>query len=65
MNFDLRLPIGLMFSIIGALLTVKGLIDRSGSISLDININFVWGLVLFVFGTLMFLLASRGKTGSK
>ena len=31
--------------------------------SLDININLVWGVILLVFGALMLILASRGKSG--
>jgi hypothetical protein len=55
MNLDLRLPIGLMFSIFGALLTVFGLIsdDAIYAKSLGINVNLWWGLVLLVFGMLM------------
>ena len=65
MNFDLRLPIGIMFSIIGALLVVFGLTTGGGNMyvthSLGININLWWGLVLFVFGALMLLSALRGR----
>ena len=43
-------PIGLMFTLIGALLTGYGAINRANSLSLDININLVWGIVLLVFG---------------
>ncbi|MGE0352789.1 MAG: hypothetical protein AB7I33_16700 [Gemmatimonadales bacterium] len=61
MNLDLRLPIGLMFTIIGALLTLFGLVsDRAiYDRSLGINVNLWWGLVLFVFGGLMLLFAIR------
>jgi hypothetical protein len=60
MNFDLRLPIGLMFTIIGALLAIYGALNRADSVSLDININLVWGVVLLVFGVLMLLFALGG-----
>ena len=57
MTLDICWPIGLMFSLVGAMLTVFGLITRaSGEMykrSLDININLWWGLVLLVFGGLM------------
>jgi hypothetical protein len=62
MNFDLRLPIGLMFSLYGIMLTCfgafsdKAIYDRS----LGININLAWGLVMLVFGAAMLLLALRG-----
>jgi len=58
---DLRLPMGLMFSIVGAMLAIYGVITRSGSMyeehSLGININFYWGLALLGFGLIMLLLA--------
>ena len=63
MNLDLRLPIGLMFSIIGVLLTVFGLIsDRAiYARSLGINVNLWWGLVLLAFGLLMLGLMARAR----
>ncbi|MDH5316540.1 MAG: hypothetical protein OEW44_08660 [Gemmatimonadota bacterium] len=59
MNLDLRLPIGLMFSIVGVLLTVFGLIsdDAIYARSLGINVNLWWGLVLLGFGLVMLALA--------
>jgi hypothetical protein len=60
MGLDIRWPIGLMFTLIGVLLTVFGAIKKSDSMSLDININLVWGIVLLVFGVLMLLGAMRG-----
>jgi hypothetical protein len=65
MGLDLRWPIGLMFSLIGVLLTGYGAITGSDADkykrSLDININLYWGLVLLAFGLLMLGLAWRGK----
>ena len=61
MGLDIRLPIGLMFTLIGALLTVFGLAKSSESVSLGININLIWGAVLLVFGVLMLLGAAKGK----
>ncbi|MDD5140728.1 MAG: hypothetical protein PHY43_10770 [Verrucomicrobiales bacterium] len=60
MGLDIRWPIGLMFTLIGVLLTGYGVVNRAGSVSLDININLIWGVVLLVFGVLMLLGASRG-----
>jgi hypothetical protein len=61
MGLDIRWPIGLMFTLIGVLLTGYGLIAKSDhAISLGININFIWGIVLLVFGVLMLLGAVRG-----
>ena len=65
MGLDIRWPIGLMFSLLGVLLTGYGAFNRAGSITKidgqDININLIWGVVLLVFGVLMLLGAMRGK----
>jgi protein-S-isoprenylcysteine O-methyltransferase Ste14 len=65
MGLDLRWPIGLMFSLLGVLLTVTGLVTGSNADmykrSLDININLIWGLVLVAFGAFMLILAWRGS----
>jgi hypothetical protein len=63
MGLDIRLPIGMMFSLIGAVMVIYGLITGSNKElyqrSLDININLWWGLVLLVFGVLMFVSSRR------
>ena len=61
MGLDIRWPIGLMFTLIGVLLAAFGAVKASDSVSLDININLVWGLVLLVFGVFMLLGAISGK----
>jgi hypothetical protein len=61
MGLDIRWPIGLMFTLIGALLVVFGLAKGTESTSLGININLIWGVVLLVFGVLMLLGAISGK----
>ena len=43
MGLDIRLPIGLMFSLIGALLVITGLVNGADARSLNININLWWG----------------------
>jgi hypothetical protein len=64
MGLDLRWPIGLMFSLIGALLVFYGLVTNGNTEmyarSLGLNVNLVWGLVLLVFGGAMLTLAWRG-----
>jgi len=61
MGLDIRWPIGLMFTLIGVLLTGFGAIKKSDSTSIDININLIWGVVLLVFGVLMLLGAMKGR----
>jgi putative Mn2+ efflux pump MntP len=65
MNLDLRLPIGLMFSLFGLILTGYGMVsDRAiYQRSLGINVNLWWGLVLLAFGLVMlaFALRKRGR----
>lgn len=62
MKLDLRLPIGLMFTIFGLILTVYGITsDRAiYERSLGIDVNLWWGLVLLVFGLVMLTFALRG-----
>jgi hypothetical protein len=62
MKLDLRLPIGLMFSIIGVLLAVHGATSDPAIYqrSLGINVNLWWGLVLVVVGLVMLWLVRRG-----
>lgn len=66
MNFDLRLPLGLMFSIYGVVLVVMGLTTDKAVYekSLQININLVWGTVMLVFGITMLIFSFRAKKGS-
>ena len=65
MGLDIRWPIGLMFSLIGALLVIYGLVTGSNAEvyqrSLGLNVNFYWGLVLLVFGGWMLTMAWRGS----
>ena len=68
MGLDIRIPIGLMFSIIGLILAVFGLLSNHSEIynrSLGINVNLGWGCVLLVFGLLMLGLAHRARRRSK
>lgn len=62
---DIRIPIGLMFTIIGILITVFGIATNSDSEmyrkSLDINVNIIMGILMFIFGLVMLYLSRRGK----
>ncbi|MEI7528251.1 MAG: hypothetical protein WCK76_04845 [Elusimicrobiota bacterium] len=58
MGMDIRLPIGLMFVIMGVLLAGFGLFSDASlyTRSLGINVNTIWGTVLVVFGAAMLVL---------
>ncbi|HEX3435343.1 MAG TPA: hypothetical protein VHT24_01140 [Pseudacidobacterium sp.] len=59
MNLDLRIPMGLMFSIVGVILVTFGVFTHGSVIyerSAGMNINLIWGVVMLVFGLTMFLL---------
>ena len=62
MAFDLRTPIGWLFTVYGVLLVARGALPVAGHplLSLGLNINLVWGAVLLVFG-LGLLIAVRLK----
>jgi uncharacterized membrane protein (DUF441 family) len=67
MQLDLRLPIGLMFTTVGVLLTLFGLVSDKAiyARSLGVNVNLWWGLVLLAFGLVMLWLARRGTQGRR
>ncbi len=67
MGLDIRLPIGLMFSLFGLLLVVYGAVgDKSiYQRSLGMNVNLGWGAVLLIFGVVMLVLGRRASTTSK
>ena len=63
MSLDVRFPIGGMFSIVGALLVIYGVLSDPAIYekSLGINVNLWWGLVLLVFGLVMLGFAFRAQ----
>jgi hypothetical protein len=62
MGLDIRLPIGLLFSIFGVLLIGYGALGDASiyARSLGVNINLWWGIIMLAFGLVMFLLGKRG-----
>ena len=59
MSLDLRIPMGLMFTIVGAMLTIYGMVTHGSEIyarSAGMDINLIWGIVMLIFGVSMFLL---------
>ncbi|MEI7498871.1 MAG: hypothetical protein WCK84_00375 [Bacteroidota bacterium] len=65
MGIDIKFPIGLMFFILGLLLTIFGLITSGDSAlysrSLGININLWSGCGMLIFGLIMLLFAWRSR----
>jgi hypothetical protein len=65
MSLDLRIPMGLMFTLVGIILTVFGLATNGNTElyarCLGINANLWWGLVLLLFGQTMFQLGRRSQ----
>jgi hypothetical protein len=68
MGLDIRLPIGLMFTSIGLLMTIFGIFTAHSDMyerSLGINVNLWWGIVQVVFGGWMLFSALRPQKPSK
>jgi hypothetical protein len=64
MGLDIRIPLGLIFLITGGIMSVYGLFTRSSDIyarSMGINLNLGWGLVMFLFGLIMFVAGRRQR----
>jgi len=63
MGFDIRLPIGYLFTILGVMLVLFGLMTNPAAYdrSLGININLWWGIVLLIFGLIMTFAARRAR----
>ncbi len=70
MRGDIRIPIGLMFAVIGILLAIFGVLTQFGLVldraiyerSLGININIWWGLILLAFGAGMYYFGQRADS---
>lgn len=59
MQLDLRIPMGLMFTLVGLILLIFGIATNGSPMyekSVGLNINIIWGVVLLIFGSTMFLL---------
>ena len=65
MGLDIRIPLGLIFLIIGGIMSLYGLITRHAADiydkSMGINLNLTWGLIMFTFGLIMYLVGRRQK----
>jgi hypothetical protein len=65
MGLDVRVPLGLLFLAIGALLVFYGLATTGSDIyakSMGVNINLIWGVILMLFGLLAAWLGRKQKS---
>ena len=63
MGLDIRLPIGIIFTIYGVILIIYGLVADASIFqekSLGVNID-LWGVAMLVFGAFMGALAFRAS----
>ena len=62
---DIRIPIGLMFAIIGIIISIMGLVTVSDvemyRKSLGVNVNLIMGAFMLIFGLVMLYFALRKK----
>jgi sulfite exporter TauE/SafE len=62
---DIRIPIGLMFTIVGVIISVFGFVTMSNAEmyhkSLGINVNIIMGILMLIFGLTMLFFAFRKK----
>lgn len=63
-GLDIRTPIGLMFTILGVMVTAYGVFSNKAiyARSFGIDVNLWWGLVLLVFGLLFLWFGRRGTS---
>jgi hypothetical protein len=61
MGLDIRLPIGIIFTIYGAILIIYGAVADPAIFvnSLGVNIDVWWGAGMLLFGLVMWTLAFR------
>jgi hypothetical protein len=61
MQLDIRIPLGLLFAIVGAMLAIFGTVSdgAAGAHTAGLNIDLWWGLAMAAFGGLMLWLARR------
>ena len=63
MNFDLRLPLGLIFTLYGIILVGTGLLSSPEMVrqTLGQNVTLTWGFVQLLFGLTMLFLSRKRK----
>jgi cytochrome c biogenesis protein CcdA len=61
---DIRIPIGLMFTLLGVLIGAYGLATVDSEMysrSLGINVNIIMGIIMLLFGVVMLYLSRKKK----
>lgn len=62
---DIRIPIGLMFTVIGIIISILGLVTMSDTAmyqkSLGVNVNLLMGVLMLAFGVVMLFFSLRKK----
>lgn len=64
MGLDIRIPLGLIFAIVGGIMTMYGLVTRGAAMyakSMGVNLNLWWGGLMLVFGLVMFFVGRRQR----
>ena len=65
MGLDIRVPLGLIFLIIGGIMAVFGLVTHGDATlyerSLGVDLNLTWGGIMALFGAIMFYVGRRQK----
>ena len=64
MGLDIRVPLGMIFLLIGGIMTVYGAVTYGSAMyqrSMGVNLNLLWGLVMVVFGAVMFFVGRRQR----
>lgn len=65
MEIDLRIPMGMMFSMAGAVLVAFGMATRARADmyakSFGWNVNMWWGIAVLAFGLIVLNLGRRGQ----
>jgi hypothetical protein len=65
MFYDPRISMGMLFTLVGTILTAFGVATRSTAEtyakSMGIDANLWWGLVLMLFGIAVLILGRRGQ----
>ena len=64
MGLDIRIPLGLIFAIVGGIMTAYGVFTHGSAMyekSMGIDLNLWWGGLMLLFGLVMFAVGKRQK----